>query len=269
MSELLKLIEEPGYQTIKLLSGKSLDIRGWLMKEEKDFLFAVETRMDDRDLLITEALKLAKKCIAKENHKSFDELSRNDLVFTLAQMRKLSKGNEIDFSYRCSNDKCSDWMEFNEQQREQMDGAVGQGRTLLESKISIDDDIIYGDFNTKPVKLERFNVLLKEVSYTVQRKLEKKYIKEDEVSLNAFNFDFVMASIAGIEIPEGKVIDDFTDEELIKFIDSLPPSEFQLLTDGVADGVSEFTLSKKVKCPLCKNESEVVYDELFSLMVFS
>ena len=99
--------------------------------------------------------------------------------------------------------------------------------------------------------------------------MEKEYIKEDDLSLNRFNYDFVINSIAGIELAEGKIIEDFTEEELIKFVDSLVPSEFQKLSDGIISKVSEFSLSKKVSCPLCKNESEVVYDELFSLMVFS
>ena len=104
--------QEVSFQKLKLLSGQSIGIRKWLMKEEKEFLFAIETQMDNNDLLIDECLSLSRKCV--DDVALFDTLSKNDLAYAISKQRALSKGEEITFIYKCSNPKCETFTESDE-----------------------------------------------------------------------------------------------------------------------------------------------------------
>lgn len=266
MSELIQYIKEFNYQKIKLLSGKPLDIRGWVMKEEKDFLFAVETRQDDKDFMVDESISLARKCVRENTVDFFDKLSRNDILFTLTQMRKISKGNTVDFSYRCINPECDDWVEYPKNIQEET-GLIGQGKIQYESKIDLEKDIETKTFDDSVIKVGKLKFHIQEVSYMVQKEMESQYIKKDSPNLTAFNYYFVLNSIKAIEIGE-KTINDFSREELIQFVDSLGPNDFEKLSDGISSRVSNFNIKKNVSCPKCDFSSDVVYEEMFSLMVF-
>lgn len=262
MSELNSFIDKPSYNKIKLLSGKSIGIRPWVMKEEKDFLFAIETKLDDKDLLIEQALKLAKKCVDKPG--LFDTLSKNDCIFILAQLRKISKGQEIEIDYRCNNTKCPTFVPFDEKRQEET-GLEGQGNIPLQGAINLDSEVKTKLFNSKPFVIGNYKIYLKEVPFSKQTELENKHLTN--LNLNAFNWFFVLNSIAAIE-KDDKKIDDFTWKELVAFADSFSSTEFKELSEKIGDHLSEFEIEKKVSCPSCKNEMTILYEEIFSLLVF-
>lgn len=274
---LSSFITDENFQKINLLSGKEIGIRGWKMKEEKDFLFVVETQMDNKNLLIDECLKLARRCV--DDLKLFDNLSRNDLVFLLSQLRKISKGAEIDFAFRCVNNKCPDWVEFNEEEKEKS-GLEGRGETPYDEIINLETHLTTKEFDSKPIKIGNFKFYPKEIPFHIQRKLESDFLEKKEekgkegeekktpaIQLNKFNYNFVLNSINIIEI-ENNQIEEFSNEELMKFIDNLSPNDFLKLSDKLGDRIGEFSINKKAVCPSCKNESDIIYEEMFSLMVF-
>ncbi len=264
MGELGKYIAKPNYVKIKLLDETSANIRKWVMEEEKDFLFAVETRGRENDeITIEESLNLAKRCV--ETPEIVDKLSKNNLLFLLSELRKLSKGSNINFQYRCVNDKCPDWDEFTPEVAER-EGMKGRGNTLLDGIVDLGKDLTTKSFNNKPIKIGSFLFHIKDVPYLIQRKMDKEYLPE--LRLNQWNYDYVLASIDKIEPEPEKIISEFTREELIEFMGQLSSDEFKKLSDTIGDQMCEFKINKKVKCPICENESDVVYDEMFSLMVF-
>lgn len=270
MNDLTKHIQEQNFQKIKLLSGRSIGIRGWLMKEEKEFLFAVETKQKDKELVINECLKLAKKCV--DNQELFDTLSRNDLLFILAQLRKLSKGSEVDMSFFCASPKCPDWMEFTEKEQKET-GRRGRGRIPHEDIIDIEKDaeIQYADFS-KPIELKLntkiFKFFLKEIPFNKQFDLEKEFLNDKEnIRLNEFNWNFVMNMIDKVQIGE-EVHSESTDEQKLELLELISPKEFKKMNDKIIEMSSRFLINKTVKCPKCEYETEIIYDELFSLMIF-
>ena len=110
---IMKHIQEDSFQKLKLLSGKSIGIRGWKMKEEKDFLFSVEANPDDKTFLINECVRLGRNCV--DNQETYDSLSRNDILFILTSLRKISKGGTVDFTFRCVSPKCPSYEKYDKE----------------------------------------------------------------------------------------------------------------------------------------------------------
>ncbi len=267
MSEgLSQFTQEDKFDTIKLLSGKSVGVRKWRMKEEKDFLFAIETKLDDQDHMINECVNLAKKCVDKPV--MFEHFSRNDILNILRDLRIISKGQEVDFTYHCVNEECPTFRVFDEKKQEET-GLKGQGNIPLEAIVDLKADLKLKVFDPKPVIVGDYKIYPKEISWTQQRTLETRFIdlKKQKYELNKFNWHFIMSCISAIEKDEKK-IENFDNVELEQFLDNLSTDEFNKLSDGIGLRLSEFSVDKKVRCPDCGNESDVIYEELFSLLVF-
>ncbi len=264
MSELGKYIQKPTFIKVKLLDGTAVNVRKWVMNEEKDFLFAIETRgREDNDIMIEESINLARRCVEKPA--VIDKLSKNNLLYLLSEMRKLSKGDQISFQYRCVNEKCPDWIEY-PPERVEKEGVKGGGNTLLDGRIDLDTDLTTKAFVDKPIKIRDFKFHIKEVPYIIQKEMDSKYLSK--LQLNEWNYEYVLASIKAIEPEKDKKITKFTRDELIGFLGQLTSDEFKTLSDSIGENISEFAIKKKVKCPMCDNETDIVYEELFSLMVF-
>lgn len=275
MSELKKYLSEPSHQKIKLLDGRSIGIRKWLLGEEKDFLFNIESRrsqvedsdtsITEKDVKIEEAIQLAKKCVDKP--KMLDTMSSSNIVYLLSELRKISKGEKIEFTYHCNNPDCPDYIEFNEEQRKRF-GVKGQSRTPFEGDINLSsEEIEVKRLNDAPIKIGGFKYHIRELPYSSEKELDEKYLKK--LKLNEWNYNFVLDSIAAIE-PEGEEKIEITDkDELSEFLDKkLSTSQFKDLSEKMAEQICGFSINKKVKCPLCQQEIDIIYDELFSLMVF-
>lgn len=267
MSALNKYITKPDFIKIKLLDGQSIGIRKWLMGEEKEFLFAIESRgSDDSKVMIEESLNLARKCVDKPD--KLEKLSKHNLIYLLSELRKLSKGQLIDFTFYCMNDECDDFVKFSPEMAEK-EGIKGQGRTAFEAKIDIgsDKDVTIKRFDAEYIKIDDFKFFIQEVPYSIQSVLDEKYLPD--LRLNEWNYNFVIESIKSIEPKGEKKIVTFTREDLIKFVDNQLDAElFKKLSDSIGDKLSDFSIKKEVTCPMCKTSSEVVYNEIFSLMVF-
>ena len=272
MSELSKYIQKPTFIKIKLLDGRSIGIRKWMMAEEKEFLFAIESRKEQKDtednnisITIDESIKLARRCVDKPD--LINKLSKHNLIYLLSELRKASKGSTINFNFNCTNERWPDYIKLSPEQAER-EGVVGRSRTLFDDVIDLnsDEDVTIKRFDKATVTVKNFKFYVNEIPYIEQMEIDR-FLKE--LRLSEWNYEYVLASIKAVE-PEGqKKIMNFKKEELIEFIDTqLDSTEFKVLSDGIAESLSEFKIIKEVTCPLCQNKSTVVYDEIFSLMVF-
>lgn len=268
-NELLNYIKKESFQKLKLLSGKSIGIKKWVMDEEKDFLFAIEADRENRDFLVEKSLELSRKCV--DNTKLFDQLSKIDLLYIISKQRTLSKGEEVDFVHQCINDECSDWKEYPpEKLAELKEGEPrGEGKTLLEAKLNLSKDVETSEFDYNFVEVAEYKFFPKEISYSVNKEIEDKFLIKPEIpKLAEYNWEYILHSIDAIEVEEGKKIDNFNRDTLEIFLGKLDSTEFLDLSNKFAERLSKFNITKKVKCPLCEDENEVVYDEIFSLLVF-
>jgi len=265
MSKLSTYKPKRNFQKIKLLSGKSMGITHWLVKEEKELSFNVEMQPDNKELLIDESLNLIKNCIDKKQ--IFDKLSKNDILYILVQLRKISNSKSVEFQYTCQNTKCPSFITFSPEKQEAT-GQKGQGTEVVRDEVDLEKDINSKPFKNDNIAIGSFVFTPKELPYKIQRELEKQYITEDLLQLNKFNFNVILNSIAAVTIGDDKM-SDFSKGELSDFLENnLKIEQFEQLSDNLNDQMSSFKIEKKVQCPACSNETEIVYDELFSLFLF-
>jgi len=253
------------FQKIKLLSGRSIGITHWLVKEEKELLFNVEMQPDNKELLINESINLIKNCVDKKQ--MIDKLSKNDIIFILVQLRKISNSKQVDFKFTCQNTKCPSFITFSPE-KQQETGVTGRGTEEIVDNVDLKEDIVSSPFKSDNIAIGNIVFTPKELSYKTQRELETLYINEDKLQLNKFNYNVILNSIASVTIGDDKM-SDFSKGELSDFIDNnLKMEDFKRLSEQLNEQMSTFKIEKKVSCPVCKNETKVVYDELFSLFLF-
>lgn len=278
MSELSNYLNQSDdmYQKTTLLSGQSIGIKPWKVKQEKHLLFALETNDEDQLFVTEQCIALGRKCV--DDVGLYDSLSRNTLLGLITNIRKLSKGEIIEINYRCNNEKCSSFQLFDEATQKKT-GMTGQSVIPLTGQIDLNEDIHSENFNQEPVKFGNMLIHFKECSYTKQKELEAEYIhakdekgKLKKAQLNKFNYELILASVNKVEFTksgeESKVFKDFDEGELESLLDNLLSTEYDVLIKEFTERVSEFKLEKKVKCPSCNNETTISYDNIFSLLVF-
>ncbi len=253
------------YQRVKLLSGQTISVKPWRLKEEKDFLFAIETKPDDEELLIDECLNLSKRCVDPNDRTLFNTLTKNEILHTLMHQRKLARGRVIDITFRCINEKCKDWVSYNETEQKQY-GRIGVANTVQEDKISVDDHIKIEPQKEEPIEIGKFTFHTKELPYTAYRRLERKYLKNEQLGLNKFTYSLVKDSIHRIEVDGNPIV--FNPSILESFVDQMTKEAYDLLAGRVYDNMSVFEVEKNVKCRFCGNEVPIVYDEMFDILVF-
>lgn len=256
-------ISEESFQRVKLLSGQSISIKPWKMKEEKDFLFAVETQSQESN--IEECIKLSKRCVDPKDHKVFDQLAKNDILHLLSQQRKLSKGKVVDITFRCVNPKCQDFITYPPEQQEAT-GRLGIANTLQEDKVNLDDNLKITAQKDEPIQVNQFTFHTRELPFSMHKALEDKYFGGEVPELNRFTYDFVRYSIIKIEIEGNEVVFDI--DVLTEFLDQLSKDEYDDLANAVYENASEFSIEKEVTCSFCGNTVPIVYEELFSMLVF-
>lgn len=257
MSEnaLLTNVTEVSYQKLKLLSGKTIGIRKWLMKEEKEFLFSIETQMENKELLIEECLKLSKNCC--DNATLFETLSKNDLIYMLSKQRALSKGEDIEFTFKCNNTECGDF-----------DPVAKSGRHDNESMINLKENVKTEPYDFTPIVIGDYTFHLEDIPFSKVRLMEQEFLSNpDEPELFKLNHAVMINSIEKIEIKE-TVHDDFTLDQLTELLDTFTHDDYTILANKIGENISTFEIDKLVTCPICNETNNIVYEEIFSLMVF-
>ncbi len=269
MSELTKYIKEQTFQKIKLLDGRSLGIRCYLMLDEKEFLFAVESRRNEEnyeDILKEECINLAKRCVDKP--KIVDSLSESNLIYLLSELRKISKGVEVRFNYYCTNPECSDYVELPEELQKK-EGLKGRSGTAFEGVIDLDseEDVKINRLDSNPVVIGDFKYYIQEIPYNIRQKLDTKYLPDSRI--REWTYNFVINSIKAIEPKGESKITKIDKKELMSFIDNEFDSEkFKEFSDKIAEKICNYSIKKSAKCPICGTIDEIVFNDLFRLMVF-
>jgi len=231
--------EEASYHQLELPSGKKIGIKPWRVREEKELLFAVEGIEDTMDGK-KEIVKFIRKCV--DNEQLFDILSNTDYVFIVAKLRRLSKGSTIEYSYNCT--ECG---------------------FKLEDKVSLETNLIVKNFKSDPIKVRSdLIVSIKEVPFKIYDNLIQTYKKVTE-----YNYNYVLNSIESIAY-KGQVYEEFTQEDLIKFVDSLGSNEFAEMVKQINDAGAEIKLEKSITCrhAKCMHVNEVSFGDLYYFLAF-
>jgi hypothetical protein len=223
------------FTQVTLLSGKKIGIKPWRVKEEKELLFATEGAKEED--VKPEIIKFIGKCV--DNQTVYESLSSTDYVYLLVELRKLSKGSKIEYTTRCS-------CKFD-----------------INDDVSLINDLKVKSFHPTPVVVnDSLTIHLKEVSYTEMEALKAKYEKVSE-----YNYHYLIHSIDSLVI-NGEVNEQFTEEGLIGYIDTLSSSEFAIIGNAIDEASASITLTKTVKCGRCGKENSVDFGDLYHFLAF-
>jgi len=235
-----KLNETVNFAKITLLSGKKIGIRQWRIKDEKDLLFVTEG-VDDEDVVTEAMVNFLRNCV--DDQELFDTLSETDILEVASQMRQLSKGGTVEFTFRCSNPEC---------------------KIPNEGEVKIDEIVRKKEFDGKPYEvIPGVFVTFKEISHKRRVELEKASEK-----LTEYNFKYLCNSIETVTV-NGVTYTEFTPEEVELFlgeIDDLTAGE--KLYEEMDKRVATFDLDIKGVCSACKTETEVVFTNPLAFFVF-
>lgn len=97
---MLPKLDVPIYDLTLPLSKKKIQIRPFLVKEEKIFLMAVEA--DDQDSTLTAIKQIVNNCCLTEDV-DIDNLPMSDLEFIFFNLRARSIGEMTELKYKCNN----------------------------------------------------------------------------------------------------------------------------------------------------------------------
>ena len=194
--------------------------------------------MESEDDAKKEISKMIRSCC--DDGKVFDSLSKANVIYTLAQLRKESKGSKIEYNYNCQECKFD-----------------------LNDEISIDKDMKTKKFNSEPIKIGSDLVFgIKEVPAIETDKLREKLKKNTE-----YNFSFIVKSIDTIAY-KGEVYEEFSESEVSDFIDGMNPLDFETLATKINEAQAEVSIEKTLKCGKCKHVNEIYFGDLESFLAF-
>ena len=237
----LPKIATPTYELELPSTGKTIQYRSFLVKEEKLLVLALESE-DTKQ--ITTAIKAVIKACIKTRGIKVEALPTFDIEYLFLNVRSKSVGETVEVNVTCPDD----------------------GKTKVETSINIDDIKVVKDKNHK---------LIVELDDKYSMKL--KYPTLDQFIENNFDFEMaeakesVSAAMAMLSTCIDMIYDqeeswdasESTKEELDEFIDQLNTKQFQQVEEFFRT-MPKLSHTLKVTNPQTGVESEVVLEGLAS-----
>lgn len=227
------------FTQIPLPSGKNIGIHPWRVKEEKELLFATDSASPENIVNTQEEIiKFVKSC--SDNEEVFDTLSNSDLIFLTAELRKLTKGAKIEYSYQCPHCK-----------------------TRNEEEVNLRENVIVKPFNYEPIVIDNMIFTIKDVSYIDMNKIHL----ESNENISKYNHNYILHAIDTISV-DGILYPSFTIEEISELIDNLESNQFDKLEESIEKNVSSVTLEQTFPCIRCSKDVVVDFGVLYDFFVF-
>lgn len=234
-----KINESFKHVKVKLPSGKEIGVRGWKVKDEKELLFALESEDNAEERKIKYIINFLRNCT--DDQVKFDTLSENDIKKVCIEVRKLAKGEDVEYSYKCKH--C------------EMD---------LSDEVNLTSQQVVKEFDTVPCKInDKLIINFKDLPFKKSDELFEKYAKTEK----QFTYYYVINSIEGLTIND-ETFTDFSEEELIEFLDDLDPDDMDKIYEKFDECMSSVELNHTVTCLRCTKDTEVQFGDLLSFLVF-
>lgn len=254
MSNLPKLNENISYINIKLPSGKAIGIRGWKVKDERELLFTLDAEESPDTQKIKHINNFLKKCT--NNASAFDQLSEVDLRKIALEIRKLSKGDTIQYSYRCPGQ-----VRVNPADEENKN--VKTCNNVIEDEIQLSKSEEVRTFDPKPSVInDKLIIVFKDISYNEGIRLAEKYIDKP----SQYVFYYMINSIEAFTY-ENTSYTEFSEEDLVEFIDGLNSEDMDKIQQEFESKSSSLKLVRKLKCRKCGHEFDVDFGDLYSFLI--
>ena len=229
----LPTIATPTFELKLPSSGKKITYRPFLVKEEKVLILALETG-DTKD--ITRAIKDTLKACVKTRGVKIDQLPTFDIEYLFLNIRAKSVGETVKVLVTCPDD--------------------------METQVSVEIDI-----ETIQVQFDEEHTT--DIEIDDKYKLRMKYPSLEQFVNNNFTFteeDDVFAMVAScvdLVYDEETAYDDFTEKEMVKFLEQFNSNQFKRI-ESFFDTMPKLSHTLTVTNPNTGVENEVVLEGLSS-----
>ena len=239
----LPKIATPSYELELPSSGKTIQYRPFLVKEEKLLVIALESE-DTKQ--ITNAIKaVIKSCVLTKGVK-VESLPTFDIEFLFLNIRGKSVGEDIDVKLICPDDE----------------------KTEVNVSISLDDiKVQKPEGHSNQIKLD--NNLMMELKYPSLNEFIKNNFDPNDSTRNPMDqsFDLIGSCIDKIySEDEVWAADDCSKKEINEFLDSMNSNQFKEV-EKFFETMPKLSPAVKVYNPTTKVESDVVLEGLASFFV--
>ena len=236
----LPKIATPSYELELPSTGKTIEYRPFLVKEEKLLVIALESQ-DTKQ--ITNAIKaVIRSCVLTKSVK-VENLPTFDIEFLFLNIRGKSVGEDIDVKIICPDDE----------------------ETEVTINVNLDDiKVQKSEGHSKQIKLDKD--LMMELKYPSLNEFVKSNFDPNDTDRSAMDqsFDLISTCIDKIyNEDEVWAASDCTKKEIKDFLESMNSSQFKQI-ETFFDTMPKLSHSIKVTNPKTKVESDVVLEGLAS-----
>jgi len=234
----LPRIAAPTYELELPSSGKTIQYRPFLVKEEKVLVIALES--EDTKQITTAIKNVIKNCVVTKGLK-VESLPTFDIEYLFLNIRGKSVGEELEVNIICPDDE----------------------ETQVPVTIDLDDIKVQKDEeHTNKVKLD--DTLMMEMKYPSLDQFIKNNFDFKEQNAMDQSFELIASCIDKIYSEEEVwATEDCTKKELNEFLESMNSSQFKDI-EKFFETMPKLAHKLKVTNPKTKVESEVVLEGLAS-----
>lgn len=229
----LPILETPKYTVTIPSTKKIVEYRPYLVKEEKILMLAMES--EDEKQMIMAVKDIIRACTFEKVNP--DDLTTVDLEYIFLKLRAKSVGEISTVVLKCQDEKCTGSVnaEINLESIEPTrNGTISSNQIQLTNKIGM---------TLRPISVRA----LSRLSGDTENKS-----KADQVT------SLIISSIESIyDDKEVYRVEDYSIEELTKFIDSLTTPHLQKIQSYV-ESLPRLTKELQYTCPKCKTAHKIV-----------
>ena len=234
----LPKIATPTYELELPSTGKTIQYRPFLVKEEKLLVIALES--EDNKQITTAIKAVLKACVLTKGIK-IETLPTFDIEFLFLNIRGKSVGEELDVNIVCPDDE----------------------KTEVAVKIDLDDIEVQRDENhTNQIKLD--DTLMMEMKYPSLDEFIKNNFDFNDKNQMDQSFQLIASCIDKVySEDEAWATADCTKKEVNEFLESMNSNQFKEI-ETFFTTMPKLSHTIKVNNPNTKVESEVVLEGLAS-----
>ena len=234
----LPRIAAPTYELELPSSGKNIQYRPFLVKEEKVLVIALES--EDTKQITTAIKNVIKNCVLTKGLK-IEALPTFDIEYLFLNIRGKSVGEELEVNIICPDDE----------------------ETQVPVTIDLDDiKVEKNEEHTNKVKLD--DTLMMEMKYPSLDQFIKNNFDFEDKNVMEQSFDLIASCVDKIYSEEEVwAADDCTKKEMKEFLEQMNSSQFKDI-EKFFETMPKLSHKIKVTNPNTKVESEVVLEGLAS-----
>ena len=232
----LPKIATPVYELELPSTGKTIEYRPFLVKEEKVLVIALES--EDTKQITTAIKNVIKNCIKTKGIK-VEELPTFDIEYLFLNIRGKSVGEEIEVNVTCPDD----------------------GETQVPVTINLDDiEVQKNDEHTNRIKVD--DSIMMEMKYPSLDQFIKNNFDFNDKNAMDQSFELIATCIDKI-FTEDEVlaVEDCSKKEIVDFLEQMNSSQFKEI-EKFFETMPKLSHSITVKNPKTKKENVVVIEGL-------